>query len=190
MSTNIAICNLALSYLGKDVISSFDEPSTEGRVCRQFFNHALSTLLQREKWSFAQKRQPLAQVLNEQNSRFAYAYEMPFDCLKLHHLSGDSTEYVDTSYIVEGRAIYADLSPAFAHYTFNLQDCALLTPLFEEALSWYLAAKIAIPLTRDQKIFATALEMAEKTITYATINDAHQTLTFYADPIGIEKVRA
>jgi hypothetical protein len=190
MSTNIAICNLALSYLGKDVISSFDEPSTEGRICRQFFSHSFSTLLQREKWHFAQNRMSLAQVTNEQNNRFSYAYEIPFDCLKLHHLSGEGVEYTDIPYTVEGRIVYADVSPAFGHYTFNLQDCALLTPLFEEALSWHLASKIAIPLTRDQKIFATALEMAERSILKAAINDAHQTLTFYAEPLGIERVRA
>ena len=46
MSSVIAICNLALSNVGKDNISSLDEAGAEARACRQFYDLTRDALLQ------------------------------------------------------------------------------------------------------------------------------------------------
>lgn len=184
MASKIFICNLALSNIGKDNINALTEQSAEARACNQFYDHARDTLLQAYPWSFAGKTQALAQVTNDKPGQWGYAYKRPTDCLKVRWIrpaysATDNCRLTPQQEIsfpheVEGDTIYCDLSPAFLRYTFKLEDASRYPPLFVDALSWHLAVRLAMPLTRDTKVRAEAYQLALGTSGTAQMADANE----------------
>lgn len=170
MVSKISICNLALSNLGKDNINDLGEPTAEARACNQFYDHTCAALLQGYPWGFAGKSVTLAAVANDKPKLWGYAYERPTDCLKVRYIEPDA----GVPYDILGQRIYCDLSPAVLHYTFRLTDPTKYPPLFVEALSWHLAVRLAMPMTRDPKVRADAFQLAMQTQGAAEMADANE----------------
>lgn len=183
MSSIVAICNLALSNLGKENISALSEASSEARACKQFYEHTRDLLLQGYPWRFAGKTVSLPEVLNDKPGQWSFAYQRPSDCLKIRWVrpeyrdGGPSLDWQDEirfPHGVDGVMIYSNLSPAFLHYTFRLDDPSRYSPLFTDALAWHLAVRLAMPLTRDPKIRADAWQVAQQMTGAAQMADANE----------------
>lgn len=167
MTSIVAICNLALSNIGKDNIASLTEASAEARACRQFYDITRDTLLQAYPWRWAGKTLALAAVSNDQGARWSYAYQRPHDCLKIRSMGAGSFD-------AQGSLIYSSASPAVLSYTYRVEDPAVFSPLFADALSWHLAVRLAMPLTRDPKIRADAWQVAQQMTGLAQMADANE----------------
>jgi len=184
MTSVVAICNLALSNLGKDNISDLAEASAEARACNQFYAHTRNLLLQSYPWRFAGKTAALAEITNTKVGAWEYAYQRPTDCLKVRWLRREYSttdtspqtlqEEVANPYEIEGTSIYCNLSPAFLRYTVLLADPTKYSPLFTEALAWHLAVRLAMPMTRDPKVRADALDVARIAAAQAAEADANE----------------
>ena len=183
MASVVSICNLALSSLGKDNINALTDAGAEARACSQFYEHARDTLLQGYPWRFAGKTQAMAQISNDKPGKWAFAYARPNDCLKVRWVRPQYNEAmgrlspqdeVGFPHEVEGAAIYTDLATAFLHYTSRLTDPSMFPPLFVEALSWHLAVRLAMPLTRDPKQRAEAWQVANAMTGQAQMFDANE----------------
>ena len=164
MTSIVSICNLALSNLGKENINDLAEPSAEAKACRQFYEYVRDTLLQSYPWRFAGKTASLAELSNDKPGAWGYAYRRPNDCLKVRWVRREYSltdecpqtlqQEITNPYEIEGQTIYCNLSPAFLRYTWKLTDPTRFSALFVEALSWHLAVRMAMPLTRDPKVRA------------------------------------
>jgi hypothetical protein len=186
MASIVSICNLALSNLGKDNISALTDAGAEARACSQFYDQTLDSLLQGYPWRFAIKTASLAEVTNDKPGTWEYAYRYPLDCLKVRYVrpayvaddpADYSTAQADSfgfAHEIEGQTIYCDLSPAFLRYTYRNTDPTKYSPLFIEALSWHLAVRLAMPLTRDPKMRADAFQLAQQTQGAAQMADANE----------------
>lgn len=188
MASVVSICNLALTNVGKDSISAIDEASAEARACRRFFDQTLDVMLCSYPWTFARAALSMAAVENDKSGLWAYAYAKPADCLKI---AGVRREYAASQdvpyrsgfsfssqsiglYELGGQNVYCNLSPAILLYTRRVTDPTKFTPLFVEALSWQLAARIAMPLTRDPKTRSDAWQTAQTMQAAAISADAGQ----------------
>lgn len=184
MVSIVSICNLALSNIGKDNISSLTEASAEARACNQFYEHARDTLLQVYPWRFAGVTQSLASVTNDKVGEWSHAYALPSDYLKARWIR---PEYSDTDavtltqqqeiqipYDIEGDKLYCNMSPAFLRYTRRITDPTKFTPLFVDALSWALTVRLAMPLTRDLKQRNDAYKLAQMARAEAEMADANE----------------
>jgi hypothetical protein len=184
MTSVVSICNLALSNLGKDNINDLSEASAEAKACNQFYEHVRDTLLQSYPWRFAGKTASLAEVTNDKPGAWGYAYRRPNDCLKVrwirreYSLTDDCPQTLQQEianpYEIEGQTIYCNLSPAFLRYTWKLTDPTRFSTLFVEALSWHLAVRMAMPLTRDPKVRADAYQLAVAASDTAAAHDANE----------------
>lgn len=183
MASEVAICNLALSNIGKQNISALTDAGAEARACRQFYEHTRDTLLQAYPWRFAGKTQSMAETTNDREGAWLYAYTRPTDCLKVRWLRPEYSltepaptrqSEVTTPYDMEGGLIYTDLSPAFLRYTFKLTDPELFSPMFTDAFGWHLAVRLAMPLTRDPKVRADAWQVAQQMTAAAQVADANE----------------
>lgn len=184
MSSVVTICNLALGNIGKEDISSIDEASTEARSCKKFYGIVLETALQAYPWRWAGKTDALAETVNNKQNRWLYAYARPSDCLKIIRVldegmaeympHGDGIKAGGHDYALEGQTIFCDLSPAYLQYTRNVTDPALFPPAFVDALGMSLAARIAMPITRDLKIRADAVTLARQAMAAAQEFDANE----------------
>lgn len=184
MASVVSICNLALSNIGKTNISSLGEAGAEAKACNQFYEHCRDILLQSYPWRFAGKTQALAELTNDKPGAWGYAYTRPNDCLKVRwvrpeyslidpqpQLLQDETGY---PHDVDGGVIYCNLSPAFLRYTWRLTDPSRFSPLFVDALSWHIAVRLAMPLTKDPKIRAEAYQLANRMQAAAEMADANE----------------
>jgi hypothetical protein len=184
MSSVVTICNLALGNLGKDSISSINEASAEARACKQFYDIVVDTAIQSYPWRWAGKTLSLAEVSNSKPNRWLYAYQRPDDCIKLLRIVdegmadympyGDGIKAGGHDYQIEGRTIFCDISPAYLQYTARQSDPALFPPAFVDALGMALAARIAMPITRDLRIRADAVSLARQGMAAAQEYDASE----------------
>jgi hypothetical protein len=184
MTSVVSICNLALSNLGKDTINALNEASAEARACNQFYEQTRDALLQVYPWRFAGKTQALAQVANSEVGKWGYAYSRPNDCLKVRWIRPQYSvddpcaqthqQEISNPFDVEGEAIFCNLSPAFLRYTVRVTDPTKFPPLFVETLSWHLATRLAMPLTRDLKQRNDAYQLSMQTRGTAEMADANE----------------
>lgn len=184
MASIVSICNFALTYLGKKNINALSEATAEARACNQFYDHTRDLLLQGYPWRFAGKTQSLAELANDKPGAWKHAYQRPNDCLKVRWVRREYSvldtcpqtqeEELANPYDVEGETIYCNLSPTFLRYTARLVDPTKFSPLFVEALSWHLAVKLAMPMTRDPKVRADAFQLAMRTQGAAEMADANE----------------
>lgn len=184
MTSIVAICNLALSNIGKDNINDLAEASAEARACNQFYAITRDMLLQSYPWRFAGKTQSLASVANDKPGAWCFAYNRPNDCLKARWVRPEYStldpnpqtlqEEVSNPLEIEGQTVYCNLSPAFLRYTLRLTDPTRYSPLFVDALSWHLAVRLAMPLTRDPKVRADAYQLARAMQSQAEAADANE----------------
>lgn len=184
MTSVVSICNLALSNVGKDNINDLSEASAEAKACNQFYEVVRDLLLQTYPWRFAGKTASLASLTNDKPGAWGYAYRRPIDCLKVRWIrpeySADDPapqtlqQEIMNPYEIEGSMFYCNLSPCFLRYTFKLTDPTRYSPLFVEALSWHLAVRLAMPLTRDPKVRADAYQLAIRAADTASVHDANE----------------
>lgn len=184
MASIVSICNLALSNIGKGNINALNEASAEAKACNQFYEHCRDLLLQSYPWRFAGKTQALAELTNDKPGAWGYAYTRPNDCLKVRWVRPEYSltdpqpatqqEEISFPHDVEGGVIYCNLPTAFLRYTYRLTDVSRFSPLFVDALSWHLAVRLAMPLTKDPKVRSDAYQLAQKMQGAAEMADANE----------------
>lgn len=85
MSSEVEICNLALSHLGDSAtVASIDPPegSSQAEHCQRWYPVARDALLEMGEWNFATSRAVLAE-LNNPYQQWQHTYAVPADCLKV-----------------------------------------------------------------------------------------------------------
>ena len=91
MSSEVEICNLALSNIRAGSINSLDEGSLQSQVCKLKYSILRDRCLREIPWQFNHKIRALASVTTD-IFNWAYAYFYPVDCLKIRRLVGSFEE--------------------------------------------------------------------------------------------------
>lgn len=152
MSSEVDICNLALSRLGDNAtVASIDPPegSAQAEHCARFYPIARDSLLEMHTWKFATRRATLAE-LDVETFNWEYAYVEPSGCLRVlkvlaaTDLSTAESQTFETESDEDGNSlIRTDLPEAVAYYTARVTDTTKFSPLFVDALGWLLASHLA-----------------------------------------------
>lgn len=166
MTSEVAICNLALSHLGDDAaVTSIRPPdeSAQAGYCATFYPIARDALLEMFPWPFCTKRMALAEVVNPSPFDWQYAYTLPSTCIRplsalLPGASPRCFSNVDTDagsfpYVVEAAqdgspVLYTNVETAVLRYIDRVDDTTKFTGLFVIALARLLAAYMAGPLIK------------------------------------------
>lgn len=169
MAGDLDICNLALSHIGKEQIQAMDQKGAAAEQCRLHFTPALHAALASFDWSFARMVKTLPALSGYTFSYpYAYAFTLPADCLRVRdiepispHEPRDQRRFkIGRNPLGDGRVIYTvRAAPVFVYTTSNI-DLASIDDQFVECFSYHLAAKLAMPLTRDLKIRAEMMKWA------------------------------
>ena len=184
MSSEVEICNLALSHLGDAAnVASINPPegSAQAEHCQRWYPVARDALLEMHDWGFATKRALLALVENP-FSQWAYAYAKPSDALKIiaimasdapgdyavgQPLAGSTPlqvdqrgVYIPQQFVTEtdddGREIiYTNQVNALARYTKLITDTGRFSPMFRDTLACYLASFLAGPVLKGDSGIST-----------------------------------
>jgi hypothetical protein len=154
-SSEVAICNLALSRIGSTIfIDSLTERSMEAIVCSQFYEPCRDMVLQDHPWNFASKRAVLAD-LGAPPTNWLYRYAMPSDCLEARSIivpgartpSSRSRIAYEVAVEDDARVLYTDQPEAELLYTRRVTNPNLFSPSFVFALAWLIAGEVSMPLS-------------------------------------------
>lgn len=148
MATVVDICNMALSYLGdQGTVSSIDPPegSAQADHCARFYPIALNRILTETAWSFATKREELAE-LKVPPTGAAYAYAYPSNCVNVLSVYDEDDREIYRFRIErssQALAIITDVPASWIKFTTTETPAELFPMDFVDALSHLLAAKLA-----------------------------------------------
>lgn len=193
MHSMIDICNRALATIRGKSINSITESSIEAQQCKLWYEFARDTVLSRVDWAFARKTIALA-LRAEAPLQWVYAYAYPSDCLKLRVVTGPfaaaqssdglasrsrfQTDIValdpSVPYAIENingaKVVVTNQEQAYGVYTVRVTDTSLFDDLFCVALSYQLAAMIAVPVIGGD--FGKAMRNDALTLYRDAISDA------------------
>lgn len=181
MASKIAICNMALGWLGAPPIASLAENRPEARYASQYYDSALEQTLRDHRWNFAQRRARLAAVSVPDGYQGVYenAYAVPQDCVHAHTLLGAAENRMNFILALSedggSRIILANTAGAYLGYTALVLIPELYDPDFVRTLARRLAADIAVPLLKNnpQKVQETE-SLYERAIMKAKLSDMRE----------------
>lgn len=146
--SEVSICNLALTRIGEQPITSLDESSLRARLCARFFPLVRDAELRDHNWNACIKRVKLTQDVTAQPG-FAFAYALPADYVFLLEIIGAPEQ---APYKIENGYLLTDLTEASIRYVFKSTNTQGWDALFVDVLAWRLAKDLAIPITGSASV--------------------------------------
>lgn len=143
MTTKVDICNEALSLIGSDSITSFEERTSTARRMKTLYDTSRKALLRLHPFTFATKRSRLAQLTQKPEFGYEYQFQLPNDLIRVISVSSED-------YLVEMDRLLTNSTDIELVYTFDNINEETFDSLFTECLILYLASKIAKPITGSQ----------------------------------------
>lgn len=180
MTSEVDLCNLALSHLGDEaqVIAIVPPDGTmQAAHCATFYPIARDAVLQVFPWTFATRRAALAEVVNPVLGDYRYAYALPNGFLRpiaalypgvpAVDFGAGATDTGSFAYTVESLddgslILYTNLQTAYLQYTARVTDTTKFPPLVIVAIARLLASYLAGPILKGDT--GTKVAMAHQKI--------------------------
>lgn len=143
MTTKIDICNQALSLIGADSITSFDDKTSIAKRMKGMYDTSRKALLRLHPFNFATKRIKLSPLTQKPDFGYEYQYQLPNDLIRL--ISASTEDYV-----LEADKLLTNSEKLELIYVFDNTNEETFDSLFIECLILYLASKAAKPITGSQ----------------------------------------
>lgn len=154
-STQIQIWNMALSHIGvKAFVASPTERSQEASVLNVWWQPAIDYVLADHNWAFARKYATLNLVEEDPNPDWQYAYRYPSDCIHARRICSPKgrRDPLPPPFVTgqddDGKLVLTDQEDAVLEYTVRVTEPERFDEKFTECLTFYLASRIALPLSR------------------------------------------
>lgn len=180
MASTVEICNLALTHIGVARISALTDDTEPARVCSLLYDPARESLLRLHPWGFAEKYEALAELTGIDVYGYEYAYQYPSDCLFARGFyravaTADPIRFkIVAKADLSGKEIWTDEEDAVLIYTAQITDVNVFDVQFREALSHYLAAKLAPKLVKDEKLRLSLARAQLHYVAQAIYGDARE----------------
>jgi hypothetical protein len=166
----IQICNAALARIGSSPILSLSDASPEAQACNGLYDLARHAVLRAFPWRFAVKTEELARI-DKEPVGWSFAFAAPFDLVRVirpyaPYIAAD----IPIDYELAGTEIWSNTDALTLKYIYDVEDSSLFDALFIQALTHYLAAEIAMPLSGSLELtdyhrgaFVSAMRVAQAT---------------------------
>lgn len=141
MSSQLDICNLALTFLGAAPIVNLSDNNNRAQTLSLLYTQVRDAELRKHTWRFSIKRDAMSALVSVPASGpYSQQFQVPSDCLKVL-MVGDSWPSADMSdyrtapttddYSVEGDKILSNLpAPLSIRYVRQVTDTGLYDPAF------------------------------------------------------------
>lgn len=148
----LAICNMALGFVGERLLASLNERTPEALYCKLYYDTARKSVLREFPWSFATMRIYPGECAPPPGYEDKRAYLMPPDVIKVTSIR-DGADY-ELRATEQGICLVCGEEDVWAEVIFDQRDEGLFPEDFGLALAYKLALLIATPLLKNnpQKI--------------------------------------
>jgi hypothetical protein len=164
------VINRALQMIAADTISDPDEDTISARASKLEYAPTVRAELSAHPWYFAKAQASLPASADAPAFKFAYAYTLPTDFLRLVELRDRWMFTIDRQaqdtnpipfYELQGRAILTDLTAplAIGYIRDVTDDPTIWHPLFEEVVVASLAMALANPLAKSTGLVELAAKV-------------------------------
>ena len=154
-TSEVSICNLGLSWLGGNLITSFEDDTTEAKLCSANYDFSRDSVLEERDWTFATGRIIPNKLADEPLFGFGAAFQLPPDFIrmvKISKLASMEDEILD--WYKELDQILVNAEVIYMRYVKRITDPTKFSPGFVQALAARIAADICVPLTNNPDLFA------------------------------------
>ena len=160
MTSEVVICNLALSLIGQAPITSIDAPQNKvEQACALQYPLMRDAVLSEVEWSFAVSRyQWSTPSVDAPVWGFTKKSQLPTDVLRVTYCSDSSYELKynpNFHWVVEGRFILCDASTIYVRTVNRIEETAQYSNLFVQALAARLAMELSILITESKGLHQT-----------------------------------
>jgi len=153
MSSNVEICNIALSRIGDTLITDLNENSKQARTCKLLYEPERDLLLHSHYWNFAMKRKSLAQLSEAPDFEYDYQYQLPTDYLRDRELYESTANYV-----IEGDRLLINEDVVYLKYIARITDPNKFNPAFLICLALKMGAELSIRLADSKTLKKLTLQ--------------------------------
>lgn len=157
------IANLALAHLGQFRLNNISsDDGAEARWCNELYPHARDFVTEQPDiiWRHAKRTLTLEETDNDREDDFEYAYVRPSDCFSFRYILSETGAW-DPRYPIrfecEGDTVYTDEQTARGVYVRQITDVTKFVPSFTDAVAWYLAHLLCVPLRMENGLIGTTL---------------------------------
>ena len=150
-TTKFDICSRALTMIGANTISSFDDGTTESDVADQLYEDTLRSLLTQTRWRFATQQAQLSRLSDTPHGRWDAGYQVPADCIMIHAITVNDNLVKYEKY---GDKIYCNLdstATVIMDYTFR-QEEDQFPPYFILGVEYQLASLFGAAIARSAQL--------------------------------------
>jgi hypothetical protein len=161
MSSQTEIANLALRRFGQSRITDINQTSPAAEAIRDVWDNSRRAALRAHHWNFATRPAVLTASATAPLFRWAKAYPLPVDYLRLVSCNCVPSGTKITCYEVRGDELLSNESKAEIEYVADITNCELWDNQFVDAFSYKLAAEIAPSIMSDGGAVAAQLAAAE-----------------------------
>ncbi len=165
MSARIDICNIALTWLGADHITSIEDEAIEARMLKANYYLARDATLEAHEWSFAIKRFIPTRTVADPVWGAANRFSVPSDIIRVLRVEAgggilggyDSLHSIDrrpeADWLIESGYIITNADAIVCKAIRRIEDEGIYSPLFVHAFAAHLAMLMAYPLTESDTKF-------------------------------------
>lgn len=179
MTSEVDICNLALTESFCSEIQSLTAQSREAEVCNRFYAQCRDLLLSGYNWKFNQVRRSLSVSSETPPDDWGYAYEVPTNCLyavKIFQSNRNPAKEIpftiESKLNVDEKILYTDEPDAILIYRKKITVTNMFSPMFIEAFANLLGAKVAMGLKQDINLANIRMTSFWQAVSRGTILDA------------------
>ena len=175
--SEVSIANQALTWLGQNPISSFNDASTTAEWMRNNYPFIRDAVLEERMWTFATAR---AVSITEDLDAWGVMYSHPklanwvsvFRCYRNVDSYGNGT--IDKTFRMEGGNVLSAYSTVYLWGVTQITDTGKFTPSFVQCLAGRIAADAAIPLTENRQLQADMWNIYREKLSIAGGRDGQQ----------------
>ena len=183
-SSEVQIAKMALQHIGDrfDIIS-LDEASTEAEQVNLLFDNVRDALVRSYPWKWSLRYYTPAALVGTPPAQWTFMYAYPSDALKVWRIVNPldpvgnrlpPVEFTVGRNASDVKVLLSHQSEPEFEYTKQVTNSAEWDTNFDWALSWQLAAAIAMPLTGDLNIRERVRNEAELQVGIAKREDGNE----------------
>lgn len=191
-TSELEICNLALTTLGHNTISALAGGSSAPKaevLCVLHYPLARDTVLRAHPWNCAIRRSTLAQDSTAPNHEYTYRHALPTDCLKvirtdweangftgsaIYGFAGEAAASSVAPYRIEGRYLLTNESTVKIEYIARITDVAQFDDLLVDVIAQQLAMRICMALTDNASLLQGLRQIYADKLSEARTTDAQE----------------
>jgi hypothetical protein len=171
--TQVEVCNLALGWVGSELITSIDDDSTSARLCKALWTPTRDVVLEDREWTFAVSRiGPVAPDASAPAFGWLHRFQIPSTVLRVLRCVDADNQLIEWQR--EGAFVVSDQATLRMVALVRVEDTASLPPSFCHALAARLAADLAIPIAQSSSMQASMWQLYTAKLKAAAAMDGMQ----------------